>query len=74
MKFGDITIRIRLDESKLTIGQQIQANKSDINIMESHPGDIGLEILVEQLPAFVKSKFAYLKDGQGAISIEVEED
>ena len=73
MKFGDIKIRISVDESKLTVTQQKQANKSDVNVMENHPGDIGLEIVIEQLEAFVMSKFAYLKAGQKAVSVEVED-
>ena len=73
MLFGDIRIIIEVDESKLTATQQKQAKKSDTDLRIDHPVSIGVELTVDMLENFVKQRFAYLLQGQEAVSIEIEE-
>lgn len=73
MVFAEITVKIEVDESKLTAVQQIQANKSDTDIMVDHPVSIGVELTVDMLEGFIKQRFAYLLQGQEAVSIKIEE-
>jgi len=73
MLFADITIQIKVDESKLTTTQQKQAEYSDTNLKIDHPVSVGVELTVSMLEKFVKQRFAYLLDGQEAVSIKIVE-
>jgi len=73
MIFADIKIVIKVDQSKLTKAQQVQANESDTDLTVDHPADIGVELTVDMLEKFVKQRFAYLLDGKEAVSIKIIE-
>lgn len=71
MLFAEITIKIKVDESKLTTQQRREAEQSDVDVSMNHPAGFGVSLVSDHLEEFVKSQFRYLHDGREAVSIEI---
>lgn len=72
MKFAEIKIVIDVDESKLTTQQQIKAELSNVDYTVDHPVSLGVELLEGMLKGFATQRFAYLLQGQEAVSVKIE--
>lgn len=73
MLFGEITIIIEVDETKLTKDQKEQSDKADTDLSVDHPVDNGIENLMGGIEALVQNTMAfnYLGDGKGAVDIKI---
>lgn len=70
MVLAEITIKIEVDESKLTKGQLETADTADINLTVDHPCTKGVNDLTAAIAALSPlSYFNYLKEGREAIEI-----
>jgi len=73
MLYAEITIKISVDESKLTAEQQEQAKKGDVDVTVEHPLENGVDDLRNTIENIALARFEYLGNGIKAIKIETEE-